>query len=45
MAMGIYMDAQEGSHRNLKPLADGVCEAAQIAFDALNAHRNKSGHA
>ena len=33
MALGIYMEAQEGAHRELKPLADTMCEVAQMVFD------------
>lgn len=45
MAMGIYMEAQEGSHRNLKPIADAVCSVAQQTFDAFQQSRERKGHA
>jgi hypothetical protein len=33
MALGIYMEAQEGAHREFKPLADVMCRVAQEVFD------------
>lgn len=35
MALGIYMESQEGSHRNLEPLAEVVCSVAKQTFDAF----------
>lgn len=46
MALGIYMEAHEGGHRELRPLSDGMLQSAQIAFDALRAARKgKPGNA
>ncbi len=41
MALGIFCEGQPDSHRGLKPLVDGVLTAAQGAFDALRASRDR----
>ena len=46
MAMGIYMEAQEGAHRNLRPISDAMLLAAQQTFDAFQqARRRQPGNA
>lgn len=46
MAMGIYMEAQEGAHRGLKPIADALCAVAVQTYDAFQAAREREeGHA
>ena len=46
MALGIFMEGQPNSHRNLQPLAASMFEIAQKSFDALREGRNKEpGHA
>jgi len=35
MAMGIYMEAQEGAHRNMRPLSEALLKSAQMTFDAF----------
>jgi hypothetical protein len=46
MAMGIYMESQEGSHRNLKPINDALLSVAQQTFDAFQANKKRGpGHA
>lgn len=44
MAMGIYMEAQPGT-LPFEPAADVVCTVAKLTFNALRAHRDKTGHA
>jgi hypothetical protein len=39
MALGIFVEGTENSHRNLEPLIAGMHRAAQIAFDALRQSR------
>ena len=39
MALGIFVEGVDGSHRNLKPLTDAMLEGAQMAFDALREAR------
>lgn len=41
MALGIFMEGQPNSHRNLQPLADTMLSGAQMAFDALREGRNR----
>lgn len=46
MAMGIYLEAQEGAHRNLEPINDALLRAAKMTFDAMRAGRDgKAGTA
>lgn len=46
MALGILAEGDERGHRNLRPLANGMLKAAQLAFDALRDGRNREpGHA
>jgi len=42
MALGIYMESQEGSHRNMRPVVDAMLKSAQITFDAFQANKNRS---
>jgi hypothetical protein len=42
MALGIYCEAHEDGHRELKPLLDGMLKAAQMAFDALRDGRKRT---
>lgn len=45
MALGIFMEVQPDSHRNLEPLAESMLAVAQKTFDALRAGRNRdAGH-
>jgi hypothetical protein len=41
MALGIFMEGQADSHRNLQPIADAMLKTAQMAFDALRDSRNR----
>lgn len=46
MALGIFMEGQPDSHRNLKPLTDSMLNVAQTAFDALrDGRKREAGHA
>lgn len=46
MALGIYMEAQEGAHRGLRPVSDAMCSIAQQTFDAFQqANARKAGNA
>lgn len=46
MALGIFVEGIEDSHRNLEPLVAGMHKAAKIAFDALRQSRqSKPGNA
>lgn len=42
MAMGIYMEAQEGAHRNLKPINDVMLTVAQMTFDSFQANKRRA---
>lgn len=45
MALGLFIEGQEGAHRELKPLTDAICEAAQVTFDAIRIGRSREpGH-
>jgi hypothetical protein len=45
MALGIFMEGQPHSHRNLVPLATALNDVAQKAFDALREGRERDpGH-
>lgn len=39
MALGIFMEGQVGSHRNLLPIAEAMLKIAQITFDAMREAR------
>jgi hypothetical protein len=41
MALGIYVESIEGSHRGLLPLSDALLNVAQKTFDAMRAGRNR----
>lgn len=41
MAIGIWVEGQDGSHREMLPLVDAALKVAQITFDALRAGRNR----
>ncbi len=46
MALGIYMEAQAGSHRNLEPLAEVICSVAKQTFDAFQqGKKREAAHA
>lgn len=46
MAMGIFLEGQEGSHREMIPVARAINEVAQIVFDKLREARGReAGHA
>lgn len=46
MALGIFVEGQPDSHRNLELLTDAMLRAAQMAFDALRQGRKRNaGHA
>ena len=44
MALGIYMEAQEGAHCEFRPLIEGMLRAAQMTYDAFQ-QRHEAGHA
>lgn len=46
VALGIFMEAQAGSHRNLEPVLSAMLKAAQLTFDAVRTARERDpGHA
>lgn len=41
MAMGIFLESVEGSHRDMIPLADALHETAQRTFDQMRGGRDR----
>lgn len=41
MALGIFVEGQDGSHRDMLPLAEATLKTAQVTFDALRAGRKR----
>lgn len=43
LTMGIYLEAQEGGHRGIMPVAKVVCEQGTAAFDQFRLAREAKG--